>query len=278
MKRTKLSDRALPDYTKGEEIMNMVTHIVGGALGIAALVLVDYFQLKVPELYNLIVNGMNDGAVLIDGQMVPFGMDVLLDHICRPLIIIILLMVFGRFLWRICFFNAGIKVETDLRGKMFDHCKTLPQEYYQVNKVGNLMSLFTNDLETVQECFGYGVLTLSDALLLGTLAIVKMWRMNSTLTLFSLIPMALLLAVGTLVGKYMMMKWEERQAAFSELSDFAQENFSGISVVKAFVKEFLELMAFRRLNKKNEDVNVAFTKMLGKHRFQNFLFTQFGFT
>ena len=85
--------------------------------------------------------------------------------------------------------------------------------------------------------------------------------MNATLTLFSLIPMALLLAVGTLVGKYMMMKWEERQAAFSELSDFAQENFSGISVVKAFVKEFLELMAFRRLNKKNEDVNVAFTKM-----------------
>ncbi|MBQ8717934.1 MAG: ABC transporter ATP-binding protein, partial [Clostridia bacterium] len=225
------------------------------------LVLVDYFQLKVPELYNLIVNGMNDGAVLIDGQTVPFDMNVLLDHICRPLIVIILLMVLGRFLWRICFFNAGIKVETDLRGKMFDHCKSLPQEYYQTNKVGNLMSLFTNDLETVQECFGYGVMTLSDALLLGSFAIVKMWRMNATLTLFSLIPMALLLAVGTLVGKYMMMKWEERQAAFSELSDFAQENFSGISVVKAFVKEFLELMAFRRLNKKNEDVNVAFTKM-----------------
>ena len=229
--------------------------------GIAALVLVDYFQLKVPELYNLIVNGMNDGAVLIDGQTVPFDMNVLLDHICRPLIVIILLMVLGRFLWRICFFNAGIKVETDLRGKMFDHCKSLPQEYYQTNKVGNLMSLFTNDLETVQECFGYGVMTLSDALLLGSFAIVKMWRMNATLTLFSLIPMALLLAVGTLVGKYMMMKWEERQAAFSELSDFAQENFSGISVIKAFVKEFLELMAFRRLNKKNEDVNVAFTKM-----------------
>ena len=229
--------------------------------GIAALVLVDYFQLKIPELYNLIVNGMNEGVVLIDGQTVPFGMDVLLDHICRPMIVIILLMVLGRFLWRICFLNAGIKVETDLRSKMFDHCKALPQEYYQTNKVGNLMSLFTNDLDTIQECFGWGILTLTDALLLGSLAIVKMWRMNATLTLFSLIPMALLLTVGTLVGKYMMMKWEERQEAFSELSDFAQENFSGIAVVKAFVKEFLELMAFRRLNKKNEDVNVSFTRM-----------------
>ena len=229
--------------------------------GIAALLLVDYFQLKVPELYNLVINGMNEGTVMIDGSRVPFDMNVLLDHICMPLIGIILLMVMGRFLWRVCFFNAGIKVETDLRSKMFDHCKRLPQEYYQVNKVGNLMSLFTNDLETVQECFGYGIMTLSDALLLGSLAVIKMWRMDRVLTLFSLIPMALLLSVGVLVGKFMMMKWEERQAAFSELSDFAQENFSGISVIKAFVKEFRELWAFRALNKKNENANVSFTKV-----------------
>ncbi|MBQ9692364.1 MAG: ABC transporter ATP-binding protein [Clostridia bacterium] len=229
--------------------------------GIAALLLVDIFQLKVPELYNLIVNGINDGAVMMDGELVPFDLNFLLDHICLPLMVIIILMVFGRFLWRICFFNAGIKVETDLRRRMFDHCKDLPQEYYQTNKVGNLMSLFTNDLETIQECIAFGVLELTDAVLLGGLAIFKMWRMNPLLTLLSLIPMALLLSVGLLVGKYMTMKWDARQEAFSELSDFAQENFSGISVVKAFVKEFLELMAFRRLNKKNEDANVEYTKI-----------------
>ena len=229
--------------------------------GMAALLLVDFFQLKVPELYNLIVNGINDGAVMMDGVSVPFDLSFLLDHICRPLMIIIILMVFGRFFWRICFFNAGIKVETDLRRRMFDHCKDLPQEYYQTNKVGNLMSLFTNDLETIQECVAFGVLEMTDAVLLGGLAIFKMWRMNPTLTLFTLIPMALLLSVGILVGKYLTMKWDARQEAFSELSDFAQENFSGISVVKAFVKEFLELMAFRRLNRKNEDANVEYTKI-----------------
>ena len=229
--------------------------------GMAALLLVDIFQLKVPELYNLIVNGINDGAVMIDGVMTPFDLNFLLDHICRPLMIIIVLMVMGRFLWRVCFFNAGIKVETDLRRRMFDHCKDLPQEYYQTNKVGNLMSLFTNDLETIQECVAFGVLELTDAALLGGLAIFKMWRMNPTLTLFTLIPMALLLSVGILVGKYLTLKWDARQEAFSELSDFAQENFSGISVVKAFVKEFLELMAFRRLNRKNEDANVEYTKI-----------------
>ncbi|MBQ4574650.1 MAG: hypothetical protein IJA85_05565, partial [Clostridia bacterium] len=229
-------------------------------LGIIALVVVDYFQLVIPELYRMTINGINTGAVSLDGVEHVFDMTFLLDHICLPLIGTILMLVTGRFLWRICFFGAGIKVETDLRRRMFDHCKDLSQQYYQVNKVGSLMSLFTNDLETVQDCFGSGILMFADALLLGLLAIFKMMRMNLILTLFTLIPMVLLLVVGTIVGKYMMMKWETRQQAFSDLSDFAQENFSGIAVIKAFVKEFAELLAFRYLNRRNENANVAYTK------------------
>ncbi len=229
-------------------------------VGILALVLVDYFQLIVPELYKMVVNGINDGVVEVDGVITAFDMDFLLDRICLPLLGIILAMIIGRFLWRICFFGSGIRVETDLRGRMFDRCKGLSQQYYQVNKVGNMMSLFTNDLETVQDCFGSGVLMFCDALFLGVLAIYKMARMDLLLTLFSLIPMSLLLIVGTVVGKYMMKKWETRQAAFSALSDFSQESFSGIAVIKAFVKEFVELLAFRHLNKKNEEANVEYTK------------------
>ncbi|MBR6725603.1 MAG: hypothetical protein IKL81_01290, partial [Clostridia bacterium] len=159
-------------------------------LGLLALVAVDYFQLVVPELYKMVVNGINDGVVVTDGVSHLFNMDFLLDHICKPLLGVIIIMVIGRFLWRICFFGAAIKMETDLRGRMFDHCKDLSQQYYQVNKVGKLMSLFTNDLETVQECFGHGVLMICDALLLGGLTIFKMFRMHGILTLLSLIPMA----------------------------------------------------------------------------------------
>ncbi len=229
-------------------------------LGILALVLVDVLQLEVPRLYKMVINGVNDGFVEIDGILHEFNIDFLLDKICLPLIFIILFMVIGRFLWRICFFGSGIKVETDIRRRMFDHCKDLSQQYYQVNKVGNMMSLFTNDLETVQDCFGSGVLMFFDALLLGGLAIYKMWKMNWFLAFLTLLPMILLLIVGTIVGKYMRNKWEVRQAAFSDLSDFSQENFSGISVIKAFVKEFLELSAFKKLNIKNENANVEYTK------------------
>ena len=237
-----------------------IKHLPILLLGVVSLILVDYFQLVIPEIYRMVINGMNTGFVLVDGVSVPFDMAFLLDEICRPLIFIIIIMVIGRFLWRICFFGAGIKVETDLRGRMFDRCKDLSQQYYQVNKVGNMMSLFTNDLETVQDCFSMGVLEFCDALLLGALAIYKMFRMDALLTLLSIIPMVFLLIVGTTVGKYMTKKWEERQAAFSALSDFSQESFSGISVVKAFVKETAELIAFKWLNRDNENTNVAYAK------------------
>lgn len=229
-------------------------------VGLAALVLVDYFQLEVPELYRMVVNGINTGVVETAEGTVPFDLNFLLDEICLPLIFIILVMVVGRFTWRICFFGTGIRVETSIRDRMFDHCKDLSAQYYQVNKVGNLMSLFTNDLETIQECFGSGIMMMCDAAFLGILTVVKMWRMDVGLTLLALIPMALLLASGIIVGKYMTKKWETRQAAFSDLSDFSQESFSGIAVVKAFVKETKELLAFRRLNKRNEEVNVSYTK------------------
>ncbi len=241
-------------------------HLPALLLGVLSLVVIDFLQLKVPELYRMVINGINEGYVSvkdIDGIYVQrvFDMDFLLDEICLPMIFIIVLMAIGRFLWRICFFGSGIKVETDLRGRMFDRCKDLSREYYQVNKVGTLMSYFTNDLETVQDCFGSGILMFADALFLGVLALSKMFRMNMTLTLFALIPMAFLLVISAIVGHYMEKKWDERQEAFSALSDFAQEDFSGIAVIKAFVKETVELMSFRKLNKQNEKVNVEFTRI-----------------
>lgn len=229
-------------------------------LGIAALVLVDWFQLKVPELYRMVINGMNTGYVGVNGQSVPFDARFLIEEICLPLIVIILVMVTGRFLWRVCFFGSSIKVESDLRNRMFDRSKNLSQQYFRSNKVGNMMSLFTNDLETVQQCFGDGILMLCDAVFLGALTIYKMWKMDVTLTLLSLIPMALLMASGAIISRYMMKKWALRQQAFSDLSDFSQESFSGISVIKAFVREAGELLSFRRLNKRNEEVNVDYTK------------------
>ena len=229
-------------------------------LGLASLIAVDYLQLEIPKLYGAVINGMNKGYVMVDGVQVKFTMEYVLDSICMPMVKIILAMVTGRFLWRICFFGSAMKLEEDLRNRMFRHAKDLSREYYQVNKVGDLMSLFTNDLDTVQECFGWGIMMFFDAVLLGLLAINDMLRMSPMMTLLCLIPMAFLMASATIVGKRMTEKWDARQEAFSKLSDFSQESFSGIAVIKAFVKEAKELWAFKKLNVENEETNMAHTK------------------
>ena len=222
-------------------------------IGIIALIAVDIYQLKIPEIYGSIVDGLDPttpAVITID----------LLKDLCKEMLLIVFVLVVGRFLWRICFFGSAIRVETKIRNEMFDHCKDLSQNFYQNNKVGNLMSLFTNDLDTINECFGDGILMFFDAVGLGSLAIVKMFRLSVSLTLLSLIPMILMGIISFIVGKYMMKKWELRQEAFSELSDFAQESFSGVAVIRSFVKELKELMAFNKINKKNENANVEFTK------------------
>ena len=238
-----------------------IKHLFMLLLGVVSLVAVDYFQLKIPELYRMVINGANEGVVDVGGTIVQFDIDFVWEQICKPMFLIIVIMVIGRFMWRMCFLGSGIKVERDLRQRMFDHCKDLSLQYYHRNKVGNLMSLFTNDIETVQECFSWGILQACDIVFLGGMAIAKMFVMNWVLALLSLIPMAFLVTIGIIVGKYLTIKWDARQAAFSDLSDFAQESFSGVAVIKAFVKEFKELWAFQKLNRKNENANIAFTKL-----------------
>ena len=243
-------------------------------LGLLALVTVNSVQLVIPKLYRMLINGMNSGMVELEGVAVPFTMDVLLDNICMPMVGVILAMVICRFLWRVCFFGTGIRVEGQLRNRMFDHARKLSREYYQVNKVGDLMSLFTNDLDAVQESFGWGVMMFFDALLLGLLSMVEMWKMDRVLTALALIPMVCLMASSVVLGNHLSKKWDIRQEAFSKLSDFSQESFSGIAVIKAFVKESKELMAFRKLNKDNEKANLDFTSASVLMRIMVMLFVE----
>ena len=223
----------------------------------------DYLLLKNGKADLTSCDSLENGVILLYNKIRSRGnaeLDLLLDEVCLPLIFIILALTVGRFLWRICIFGAGIKVETDLRGRMFDHLKELSADFYAVNKVDNLMSLFTNDLETIQDCFGSGFLMFCDALFLGALTLVKMARMSKTLTALCMIPLLILLLLSLFTRKYLMKKWELRQQAFSDLSDFSQESFSGIAVIKAFVREAKELLAFGKLNTANERANINYTK------------------
>ena len=241
--------------------------------GIVALVMVDYAQLEIPKYYRMLLTGINTGFI-DDNKTIEFVLEALLNYICGPIVIIAMSMIFGRFLWRICFFGVALYTESDIRKEMFTKAESLSQYFYQTNKVGDLMSLFTNDLGTVQECMGWGVMMFCDAAFLGILALIRMFTVDPILSTFSLIPMVIGLIISLIVSKYMTIKWDSRQEAFSKISDFSQESFSGISVIKAFVKEAKELFLFKKLNINNENKNVEYVKLSALMRVLTTLFVE----
>ena len=219
-------------------------------LGILALVAVDYFQLLLPKVTGQIIDVLKDSTLTESS----------LQTILYTLLAVLVVMFVGRFTWRVCIFGCSARIEANMRRDMFYYSENLSQKYYNENKTGALMALYTNDLFTIKDAFGMGTVMLIDAVVLGGLAFTFMFQLNWKLTLLSSIPLLALAASGGVIGKFMDAKWDERQKAFEDLSDFTQENFSGISVVKAFVKEALELREFRKINKNNVDKNVAFAR------------------
>ena len=103
-------------------------------LGLIALMGVDYLQLEIPALYRMVLQGMENGFVKIDEVVYNFDMNFVLDYICMPMVRVIVLIIIGRFLWRICFFGSAVKLEEDMRNRMFRHAQELSREYYQVTK------------------------------------------------------------------------------------------------------------------------------------------------
>lgn len=222
-------------------------------LGILGLIVVDYAQLMIPEIMGDLVD-----AIKLDPNSV-----LTWAGLKKPVLTILFIGVaifFGRFLWRLTLLRAGFLIEANIRKDMFLHAEKMSVRYYQEQKVGAMMALFTNDLETIQTVVSDGTIFLIDALFLGILSLIKMMISNWSLGLIATIPLFLLAACGGIIGRAMSHKYKERQEAYEQLSDFAQENFTGLSVIKAFVKEAHELREFSRINRYNKKVNVEFVR------------------
>ena len=224
-------------------------------LGVIALLAVDFFQLMIPEICGNIIDG-----VQATGEDSLFNKPELMRLYMIELSGIAFIMFAGRFTWRYCVFGTAAKIEGDLREAMFGSALNFSNQYYKEHKTGALMALFTNDLQTIRQAFGGGTVMLIDAIFLGAFSLVKMLMTNWILALFSLIPMFIMLFAALILGKIMKAKYTKRQEAYEKLSDFTQENFSGIAVIKAFVKEALEIKEFNKVNKNNYDKNIDYVR------------------
>lgn len=224
-------------------------------LGVLLLVFVDVIQLYVPELVGNLTK-LYDAGQLTSVDIDKAGLTILL---------IAFGMFFGRFAWRVAILSGAYKISTDLRQDMFDHSLKLSQRFYHNNKVGAIMSYYTNDIDTIQECFGWGTVMLVDAVFLSGLTIFKMFKLNWQLTLISIVPLLILCTSFYFIDVKMEEVYAKRQKAFEKMSDYTQEVFTGLRVIKAFAREKIESALFKKVNEnsKNKDLDlVKFSALL----------------
>jgi ATP-binding cassette subfamily B protein len=225
-------------------------------IGIISLVIIDTLQLEIPGLLSSIIDGLEKGTITMDG---------IVDIIKRVAIIVVIIMG-GRFVWRMTIFGASRRFDYGLRNDMFQHAELLSNEFYSRNKVGGLMAYFTNDLESVRRAVGPGMIMFVDAVYLGGLALYKMSNIDLRLTMLSAIPMLTIALLAAYIGRIMRTKFKLAQHAFEGLSDFTNESLAGISVVKAFVKERVEINEFLKSNQNAKEKNIDFVRV--EARFQ----------
>lgn len=225
-------------------------------IGVITLFVVDVTQLQIPVLIGNIINGLN--AYLPDADIdTPKLTLELLSKYIFAFMVIGAVMFFGRFLWRVTIFNMGVRVQADLRDEMFAHSIQLSKEYYSTHKTGEELALYTNDAPVIRQTFASGTIMVCDALFLGVYAFYNMLMMDKLLTLLSALPLVLMSGIMVVVGRSMKKRSLARQEAFAEMSDFVTEDITGITVIKAFVREGKELLRFNLVNKKNKEKNLS---------------------
>ena len=221
-------------------------------VGVFVLIAVDWIQLDIPKLVGGIIDTLKSTAPdvnKIEQSIIQIG-------------VIALLITLGRFVWRYTIFGASRRIEFELRNVMFSHATELSQSFYSQEKVGGLMTYFINDLEAIRMSFGPGVLMLVDGLMLGGFALYRMFNLNSRLSFYAVIPMVFMTIALVFIRKTISKRFKERQDSFERLSDFTQENFSGITVIKAFVREIKEALLFNDKNMDLYDKNIRFMKYI----------------
>lgn len=218
------------------------------AAGILALAAVDLMNVYIPQFTGQITDGLKAGTIGMDGVWRLIGLIILMGAA----------MAAGRFGWRYFIFGAALDVRRRLQEDLFAHLERLSMRYYNEHKTGDLMAHFTNDMRSVQMLMGPTVVTAFDATVMLVMVLGKMmFYVDMRLTLVAVIPLLLIMYGDYYYGKVMHRKFFAKQRAFSDLTDQVQEAVSGIRVIKAFVQERQELAAFARVNRLNQDRNMA---------------------
>lgn len=220
--------------------------------GIITLFVVDFVNIFIPQEIGKVTDGLESHSLSWNGVKQSIFIICLLG----------LILTIGRFLWRYFIFGAARVIEKELRNEMFGHLEKMSVEYYNEHKTGDLMTRFTSDLNAVRMAIGPAVISAFDASVMTVMVIFQMmYYVNVELTLLAIIPMLFICFGEIYYGKIIYKRFKARQEAVSNLTDFVQESFSGVRVIKAFVRERSELKAFTKANKATMEKNLDIVRL-----------------
>ncbi|HLJ85403.1 MAG TPA: ABC transporter ATP-binding protein [Candidatus Angelobacter sp.] len=164
----------------------------------------------------------------------------------------LLAIAFGKgifqFLTRWLLIGVSRDIEYDLRNDLFRHLELLPYSYYQKTRTGDIMARATNDLNAVRMLLGPAIMYSANTVVFTVAALIKMWSVSHTLTLYAFVPLPIASVLIQYMGRKIHDRFEKIQAQFSDISALAQENFSGVRVVRAYVQERSATRLFEQSN------------------------------
>ena len=166
-----------------------------------------------------------------------------------------------RFITRVFVSGSSRRVEYDLRNDVYSHIQSLDQKFFQDSQTGDLMARVSNDVTTVREILGPGLMDLFRSALLYIFGFIVMLTIDVKLAVVAALPLPVITVVFVWLGQVVEKRFLAVQTQFGSLTTFVQENFSGARVVKAYVQEDNEATAFERATVEYERKNLEWARL-----------------
>ncbi|MDR0551243.1 MAG: ABC transporter ATP-binding protein/permease [Spirochaetaceae bacterium] len=221
--------------------------------GFLCLILVDAAQMLIPQYIKNAVNIITSGA---------FEFKQIL-YISLLMIGTMFIIASGRFLWRYFIHGSSRRIETALRGRLFSHLLCLSDDFYQRNKIGDLMARATNDAGAVRMAVGWGLVGLVDGTIMMAVILIIIFVQNGQTAALAVMPLPFITLLIVLFGKAIGPRFMKAQAAYSNMSDAVQESFAGSRVIKSFVKENFFVNNFAAANDEYKETNLNVVRLHG---------------
>jgi len=203
----------------------------------------------IPWLIGRAVNAIQDGD---KPDLLPLALAIVAAGILRLGLTVVRRLVAGR---------VSLAVEFDLRQLFYAHLQRLELGFFDSQQTGQLMSRATVDLQAIRFFLGYGLIFITQNLLMITLVTVVMVAINPVLALIALIPAPLIVFTASRYNRISRPAQQEVQQRIAELTAEAEENISGIRIVKAFAREEYQLHRFQRAVSRVFDQSIYSTKL-----------------